>query len=362
MFTIFLRTKDYKLYTAAILLWVYASFIRPELVVILPFALLAIFLNKNDTTIIFKNEKNIALSLLAAFFILFDFFISYISNKFYYSNFIAFYNIPGLYSIKFFITNLKNIIFYTQYSKNYIYILSPIIIAFGFWMLVKKHLPAALVVIGTVLGIFAIHTSYYFGSYAIMGDLHSRFPMMWFSISAIFFGVGLNWIIQKLKYPLGIYILLLIIGSVCLWKFSGTTFFPSPATQPLSESKALDNFQLLNPTCLYISPLGFRDISNGYDAMDIQDFISQEYAAQVNQRSCVIFFDSYMCNWQNPDDACRLLITNFASEQILTQPRAWQLLTPNMKLAKTNFNPINPAPTLQQLIFYPHKNNPNDIR
>lgn len=326
-FILYLQQKKYFLFFLSLLTFNYAAFTRPEIIVLLPIVIIFFLINRPNPKALLTG-LGILMSILMFLFSFVNVLFSVTTPSFY-KGYIKFENVTSIYSLDFFKDNLIKVIKYNTQFKELILLISFFAAVIGFFTVLrdKKIVAPKIFILILGLALFVAHTSYYFGSYKTMGILHDRFPMLWIGVLSPLVGMGISSVVKLIKTDPKILILASsVVFSVYIQINFQKLFQPSPQQIPFKERHVILQFQKANPDCLYVSPVAFREFSNGYNAIDPHTFKDYSQSELILKQKCIIMFDSYQCRWNN-NDVCRELLEKYSWRKLpYDKIETWQLM------------------------------------
>lgn len=154
IFLLFKDNKKYELYIISFLIMTYASYIRSELILILPFIISPLVTNKAILSLIWKDWYNTSLTLIASFFS-FTSIVTIITNRFFYPPWDEeFFRDEQMFSLNYFIDHINSMVRYHLTSNDYLYFVILIGAVIGIWQIWGKSKSLAVIFAGKELRLF----------------------------------------------------------------------------------------------------------------------------------------------------------------------------------------------------------------
>ncbi len=348
VFFIFLKSKNYLHFILALLISIYLSFIRPEMILVAGFELLYLLFNSELLALAWKNLRHKLFSGITLILFLFSGALTLLSLKIW-ENIWVVERAATLFSLNYFSSNLWDIIRYNFQIYNFLFFILIITWFFGFYQIWQnRNFRKPATFISTLfLTLFFYYNAYFYGGYGIGTTVHSRFAAIWLAWAVILAGIGLDWFLQlinkKNSFKIGLF--LLILFSVYSQLNFGNFFPESSQAWAVREREAMISFAQENQSCLYVAIFPYPLNFHGFNAVSVNNFDPSTKAP------CIMFWESISCKYED-QPVCTVLLKNSAWEKLTYQPvNIWQYsLTKDQYTATIPAFTFRPAKTIFSLI------------
>jgi len=304
-FLLFVRIKKYTILILSFLLIAYATFIRPEMILVFPYLVAFLLINKEFRELAWRTWIHTAATLLVSFFLVFQIVMAIMSRSAYTVGAAEIIQGVPLFSVDYFRNNIAIIALNHFLIRDYIIAILIGAAIWGSYQLARRSWKLAAIFVGIPLTFFFVYTSYFAGSTGV----HAlRFAVSWMVPLAIIAGIGLDimggkisgWFAYRelprkirLILPLFMFVALALYIQIHFTNFMPVNFYPTR----IMELHAKEIFQGKNPTCLYVDDVAIRDLFRGYNAISYAKIstTSAEEKDIIDRAPCVVFFEVEEC-------------------------------------------------------------------
>lgn len=284
-FFIFIKKKNWLVLFLSLLLINYASFIRPEAIMVLGLEVLFLFYNINLLKLAWFNRVNMLTSLTIFAVSIWNIVFTWQSSLVW-KNIWNTAGVKQAFSVNYFWPNLSSIFIYHFKIVDLIFFTVCLTGLIGFIALFVNKQKQKAIFLSAITLAFLFYYSIYF--YGIADLTMSRFIAIWLTLSIILSGIGFEIMFRFAKERQLLTIFLVLFGLLFYLMINYEKLLPpTPQAWAIKEKKLLLSFEQANPSCLYLDTFPFESQFHGYQSIYPQSFFSDSNMA--DNFSCVFY-------------------------------------------------------------------------
>ncbi len=323
------RKKNYDLYSFSFLLVAYAAFIRPEIVVVIPFLVTFTLADRNLLSLLWQSWRNTLITIVVSLVIGTNIITSIVNRFTYFSAEAA--QGYSMFSWEYFQENFIINARYHLSVRDYFLALILIGALLGTYRLLHRKAWGNVLLFGGMAGtLFLTNTAYLYGGYELERLLTIRLAMGWIILLAILAGIGFAALQRRSKRLVFITLALFLVLLPTYLHTHQSDFIPTMHDFDTVQAwRARVAFQEKNPQCLYINDIPPTDILHGYSSTDYSRFLQamETHNKAVTDQPCIVFFEGSSCR-ERARKTCNLILTQYSWEKVpYSHIPTWQFIS-----------------------------------